>query len=57
MKIGGRLNTIPKFHRRVKGNAGNYKAVQEKLATTKLTNKELNKDRSITITDFSVSKL
>lgn len=57
MKIGGRLNTIPKFHRRVKGNAGNYKAVQEKLAATKLTNKELNKDRSIPITDFSVSKL
>lgn len=27
LKIGGRLNTIPNFHRRVKGNAGSYKAV------------------------------
>lgn len=27
LKIGGRLNTMSKFHRRVKGNAGNYKAV------------------------------
>lgn len=26
LKIGGRLNTISKFHRRVTGNAGNYKA-------------------------------
>lgn len=27
LKTGERLNTMSKFHRRVKGNAGNYKAV------------------------------
>lgn len=27
LMIGGRLNRIPNFHRRVEGNAGIYKAV------------------------------
>lgn len=59
LKVGGRLKMIPNFHRRFKDNAGNYstEAVQEKLAATKLANEELNKDRSIPISDFSVSKL
>lgn len=36
LKIGGRLNTISKFHRRVKGNAGNYKAVLKQYRKTYL---------------------